>query len=402
MSTTHGLPRDPLVDRLFDVLAERPIAHPISAAEWDELIVCARTHGVEPLFAQRVLASAAGAGLPDDTRAALRANQQETMVKNARRLRDLATVVDALQARGIPVIVLKGMHLVPLVYRNLAARAMVDVDILVPSDALAAGAEVFEELGWRPFHPFRLTPGAMPYFEHQLPAYFKEGHAKFELHWHVHRLAYSFNMSVPELWERAVPARMGSVDVRVLTPEDLLLHVATHATYVHRCEISARACCDLAEIIARHTLDWNAVAERAHRWNGAAGTYLALRLTRDRLGAAVPDEVLAALKPAEFDERLLQIALRGEGHSHSPRQLRSARGVLQKLRVARDLLFVRREALADSYRISRSSPLVYGLYALRAAHLVWRLPTALAQFRGDGHEAEESAMVDALLGVRAR
>ena len=38
------------------------------------------------------------------------------------------------------------------------------------------------------------------------------------------------------------------------------------------------------------------------------GVYLSLRLARDLVSAAVPDAVLTALQPAEFDDTLIAVA----------------------------------------------------------------------------------------------
>jgi len=399
MTAAPHRPRDPLLDRLFAIVSGRDAARALSVDEWNAMLTVARAHAVEPLLAQRVL----GAGeAPPEIDETLRRIQEQTAQRNVHRLRDFATVTTALHARGIPVIALKGMHLVPLVYRNLAERTMIDLDLLVPRPNLSAAADALRELGYDALVPYRIAEGDVPYYAHHLPPFLKEGGSTVELHWDVHPPRNALALDVAELWERASPARIGAVDARVLAVEDLLLHLALHATYGHRCDVSARACCDVAAIIRTQSISWDAVIDRARRWKIGAGTYLVLRLTRELFDAAIPTEVLQALQPEDFDEQMLHIALRGEGHRKPAQRLLHARGAIRKLRTVRDFVFIGRDQLADVHRISRWSPLVYGLYFVRAASLLKRWREVAAVFRDDSADADESAAIDNFLGGAAQ
>lgn len=399
MSAPVTRPRDPLLDRLFATLANE--THELSGEEWHALLDFARLHSVQPFVVQCVLARKTA--LPPDVAERMQRIQTDATERNTRRLRDFATAARALQARGIDVIALKGTHLVSLVYRNLASRTMTDIDILIPRTKLEEAADALRGIGYD-IAPFRVTPGdPVPYFMYTIPNAMKEGKSTIDVHWHLHNPRSAASIDVDELWSRATPVRIAGVDVRVLAPEDLLLHVAEHATYAHRCEISARACCDVAEIVHHHAIDWDALIERAHRWQMAPGAYLVLRLARELRGANVPDSALAALKPANFDERLLHIAMRGEeGQGNAVHRLRYAPGVRGKLKAIRDFWFIGRNELADLHRIKRNSPLVYGLYLIRPFRFLKRLPEVAAEFRGDGRTAADVAVVDAFLGDSRR
>lgn len=387
------------VQQLFSILADHDLD--LTRDDWHVLLDVARVHGVLPFLAQRVLAR--NTALPADVAERLQRVQADATERNTRRLRDFASAVRALQGRGIDVIALKGTHLISLVYRNLASRTMTDLDILIPRTKLEDAADALRELGYD-VAPFRITPNdPVPYFSYTIPNALHAKKSTIDVHWHLHNPRSAASIDVDELWSRATTVRIAGVDVRVLAPEDLLLHVAEHATYGHRCEISARACCDVAEIIHRNTIDWDALIDRAQRWKMAPGSYLMLRLAREMRNATVPDEVLAALKPDVFDERLLHIALRGEeGQKAAVHRLRYSRGIRAKLKTIRDFWFVSRNELADLHRIDRNSPLVYGLYLIRPFRFLRRLPEVAAEFRGDGRTASEVAVIDSFLGDSRR
>jgi hypothetical protein len=194
---------------------------------------------------------------------------------------------------------------------------------------------------------------------------------------------------IRELWDRATPARIAGVDVQVLSPEDLLLHLCIHATYAHMCEFSARPLCDIAETIRQlhGRLAWQEVTTRAERWHCRRGVYLALRLARSLVGADVPDEVLHALRPAGFDDQILTVAMR-QRHGARVRddvaKLQASRNPAAKLRVFWKRILIPADALADAYNVPRSSRLLYAFYLVRAKDMAKRhWNTVFRLHRGD-------------------
>ena len=360
----------------------------LSPAAWRELLASSEAHQVQPLLAQRVLSAvlSSGADVPDEIRTTLLAIERDTVERNMRRHRDFATAIRALA--GKPVIVLKGMHLLSQIYESLAARSMIDIDLLVRTGDLRSSAVALESAGYSALQPYRISDEAKPFFMHHLPPFTMDGGTTIELHWHVAMPApNSEGIDVAGMWERAVPARIAGVDVQVLSPEDLLLHLCIHATYGHRCQVSARASCDIAAVIQRTEIDWPRFVERAVRWRVATGTYIALRLTRELLETPVPANVLAALEPENFDESLLTAALRepAEDPPIGVANYRMKRGALRKIAFVKDRVFVPREVIADDYNLRRSSLRVYAWYAVRAKDLLKRYWRGVLR----GHESDD-------------
>ncbi len=389
---------------MFDCLAGRPPdVGDLSPADWQELLALSRAHSVQPLLAHRLLASRVE--LPESVKAEFRQIERDTASRNMGHYRDFAAATRALA--GLPVIALKGMQLMAQVYDSLAVRSMLDLDLLVRVADLDAAADALQGMRYEPMRPYRVSAGPIPFTSHHLPPFRAAGATSIELHWHIVP-PQSSGIDVDELWDRSQPARIAGVDTRVLAAEDLLLHLCVHATYSHRCVISARACCDIAAVVRRFAISWSDVVERATRWQVAAGTYLALRLARELLGASVPDAALSALEPADFDESLLPAAIR-DPHAHdvseSVVRLRSQRGMLRKLAILRERLFVPPDALADQYNVERSSLRVYPLYAVRAKELAkkyWRSVAAPESAEKLRKGAAEVEALEAMLGVRSK
>lgn len=361
----------------------------LSDQEWTSLIDMADEQMVGPMLWHRLLSPSLKRALPDQVRQTLTSEQRRAATANMCIHRDFRKVALALHEHCIPVIVLKGLHLASLVYGDLAIRTMGDIDLLVPVKDLARAGTVTESLGYEPAYPYLVSPDPVPYSWHQLPRLIKSGATDVEIHWHIISAEATPTVNIDELWERAVPARLAGVDVQVLSPEDVLLHLCVHATCLHFCEFSARPWCDIAETIRHYGqgLSWDTVIERAGRWRGRRGTYLALRLAKDLLAAGVPNEVLLALKPADLEERIVGIAMRQRHRVRMPTavaQVMSQHGGLERLRTIWRRVFLPKNMLADAYNIRRSDRLPYAIYATRLRDMVkrhWR--TAIRVYRGD-------------------
>ena len=86
--------------------------------------------------------------------------------------------------------------------------------------------------------------------------------------------------------------------MRLLSLEDLLIHLALHSSYHHRFDRSAfQGLVDIHTVIVRHgeKIDWQTLAHRAVEWKAAGFLYSTLRLTREVLGAPIPDGTLQSL-----------------------------------------------------------------------------------------------------------
>ena len=91
-------------------------------------------------------------------------------------------VLDRLEAAGIRAMPLKGSILARQLYRDVAARTSVDIDILVAPEDLAGGVATVEGLGWR-WAPDVSRAGRLPLLHETLV---HPSLPRIELHWRVH------------------------------------------------------------------------------------------------------------------------------------------------------------------------------------------------------------------------
>jgi hypothetical protein len=134
-----------------------------------------------------------------------------------------APVLRALTAEGIDVLLLKGAPIALQYYRNLALRAMSDLDVCVRIDQLEEAARVLGERGWKARMP--IGPMALKY-RHSVE-YHHEQIGTIDLHWHVFKETPHAEADA-RFWSASEPLDFLGVPVRQLHPEDALLHGMIH------------------------------------------------------------------------------------------------------------------------------------------------------------------------------
>jgi hypothetical protein len=289
------------------VIAEHGLPVP-DAAEWDALVDVATTQRVRPLLHRRLRSLAAAHAVPDRVLLQLDRVVRQIAFVNLNHLGEVRALAKTLAEVQIPLMVLKGVRLAAGVYESPSLREMTDVDVLVHRQHLEPVVSAALARGYRPLHGNAMAVDVTS--GHHLTRLVKPPAAALEIHWNVTPAEGPCPIDPAGIWARAVPVTIGGIDALGPCREDLLLHLCYHAAYQHQFRFGMRPFCDLAALLAREgpLLDWAAVVARALEWHWDRGVYLMLRLARDLVGAQVPDEVLAELRPVSFDAAVAQAA----------------------------------------------------------------------------------------------
>jgi hypothetical protein len=382
MTTPEFQVRQLLLDCLSRAVPEIDPARMKSLApgDWRELLDLARSQRVLCLLWGRItdkgLANDAPSAIRDTMQAALRRNT----MRNLRYYGELRRLCEALQAEGIPLILLKGIHLAAGVYGNMGLREMNDIDVLVRREHLTRTADILMDMGYaaqKTILPENTTQTA-----HHLPPLVKPGHACIEVHWNLTRPGKSYSMDPDKLWNRAVPVTVAGCEALALAPEDLLLHLCLHTSYQHQFAFGLRPSCDIAEIAHcfRETLDWTGLAERANQRGWRRGVYLAFVLANELAGAGVQDQVLEGLRPVDMTEQEVDMVRRQtftDKHEvnaiplHFAELLQSPTWA-EKARIFWQRIFLPREFLAANYGVPTDSWKIYPCYPRRVFDLLRR------------------------------
>ncbi len=284
---------------------ERPPGDVWSGVRWDRLLALAEWHRLGPLVHRRV---ALPEDAPDHVSERLEHDYLENAARNLYLGEQLTLVLQALDAEGISAMPLKGAALVQTVYPEPALRPMRDLDILVPPSMAARAQRAVTALGFRAVAPVAGREGGEPWMaahHHHLPALVSpEKLFAVELHHHVVGPSDASHFDISGFWDRARPGADGERHL-LPAPEDLLVHVALHfaRNRLWRSDGSMGQLADVAWIVAREAVDWEALIARAGPDNVAPSLFLALYSAQQLLGLEVPPAVLARLEPPGFRPR---------------------------------------------------------------------------------------------------
>jgi hypothetical protein len=300
---------------LFAALRDRPDAATrarlaaLGPVDWRRVAELALRTQVGSLLHHRLRATGQAACLPAEVAERLARAYAWNVARNTALLAERDRTCALLDAAGIPVMVVKGAHLAPLLYGTVGARPMSDVDVLVPFAELQRAQDVLLRAGYGP--PDR-PPVRDSFHEHRhLPLFRRPGGLPVELHW---TLSDREDDAVrPEdlgIWQRAVPLPGGhGVGME---PLDALLytcrHLAVHHGFGTTNGLSGLA--DVAALVERYPLVGDELVSRCRRWGLVNGVWLSLALAEALLGAPLPAGVLAELRPTGIRAGLALTAVR--------------------------------------------------------------------------------------------
>lgn len=220
-----------------------------------------------------------------------------------------------LNARGIPVLLLKGGALAVTVYGSFADRPMGDVDLVVPEREGDAAFAALQEVGWR------WDAGAYPLeryerHHHYPPLVDERGlDTRLELHRELMVEGNPFGLGAAELFREGETVRIGAGTASVPTRELLLLHTCIHYAWSHMLLFGAwRAFRDMIALTDAG-IDWARFEGLAGRYRAESVSYWTFRLAGQLVGAEVPAEVMERLG------RSVTTTLRGMCERHAAREM---------------------------------------------------------------------------------
>jgi len=230
---------------------------------------------------------------------------RRTWYVNQLALRRNGEIVARLAAAGVPSLIFKGFALAILNYRDLGARPMEDLDLIVDPDQVDDAVRALEPMGFSPSPGSEVMSGLLTKDRHVTD---RDGNA-VELH------AYSLVASADDsdLWERRVALKLLDVEAFAPCAADSLLLVCAHGMLWPVVQ-QVSWLVDAAAIVRSSSdpFDWDRFVERAV---ARRFTQLAARAVRmlTALDVDVPAGVVRRLEaePVDWRYRIADRAMRG-------------------------------------------------------------------------------------------
>ena len=196
----------------------------------------------------------ASSALPGALLLELMGSASHARLHNEQLLAVLNEVVTAARQRGIELISLKGLHHTELLYGDISARRIRDIDVLITPSQREALAEVLLTLGFSPGP--RLPQSFERYLTHA--THWRCGPIEIDVH-HALRAQPGYRLDVAGFITRCREQRIFSVQALVPTESDsLLLMLLSLCNDLERGVVRARSLVDLWLLLGRcdNTLNW--------------------------------------------------------------------------------------------------------------------------------------------------
>jgi hypothetical protein len=265
----------------------------------DVLLQLARTHGLAPLLHYR--SKKAGIAFPPAAAAAIAADYHASLARNTYMYQELARMQGVAGGLGADLLVLKGAHLAARLYPTIAARPMVDVDLLVrreqvPVLVTALTARDYQVVSREPRPGARLDFGNQILLAHRGRA----DYGCLALHWGLLDFPYyQQRLRMQDFWERAVPCELPGMTAKVLDATDLLVYLCAHVALHHQWSRLIWLC-DIALLLRQMgtELNWERSVAVARAGGLTLALGAALRRASGELGVPIPAEVWQLLTAA--------------------------------------------------------------------------------------------------------
>jgi len=222
----------------------------------------------------------------------------------------LKKIVDILQNNAISAIILKGSAFADTLYPQDAPRLGVDIDFLVKENEFERVCNLLNNI----IDPVILDDTRMATYSTLFERVFSakgNGGPIVEVHRALTN-PHLFTIAEEDLWKGSTQHPAFQSDyIRILSPEDTLLHLAVHA--FRDLDFCTHNLLDAHEVWCQWKPDSATLFLHAKRWNARKVLYYLLVNCKTIMQTPVPETLLAKLKPGSFTDsinrKVLQSAL---------------------------------------------------------------------------------------------
>ena len=278
----------------------------------------AALHRIIPVVHERLAARGSEREIPRDLGEYLKLHALQSVARGMLQERKLKSLLSELDAAGIAVILLKGAAFQFSLYPASAPRLGGDLDLLVKGSDFSRVCALMARHMTEVFDIRRS-------YSHQTAFQwmFESAHHQDPII-EIHRAItspYLFSISEDGLWASSRPhPAYGSELIRILSPEDNVLHLAVHA--FRDLDYCTHNLLDAHEVWTQWKPDPSRLVERSRAFGATAALYYLLLNLERLMKTPVPQPVIDRLKPSKvrraINERVLGARIIRSGNHYHP------------------------------------------------------------------------------------
>ncbi|MCF8297441.1 MAG: nucleotidyltransferase family protein [Saprospiraceae bacterium] len=212
--------------------------------------------------------------------------------KNQKLIYNSIKVLELFQKADIKTMILKGVALSSLVYKDIGVRPMFDLDILVPSHQATKAIELLKSNNWKPEND--------EYLEYNLRfgkgmGFKNDEDFDCDLHWHPFFEGHGKNSEL-DFWDNAIPLKIFDTSTLSFCYTDMLLHTFVHGIKWNK-EPPIRWVADAFYLInaTDFEIDWERFIFQVKKYKVVLQIKEALNYLIEKFNVEVPEEVMSEL-----------------------------------------------------------------------------------------------------------
>ena len=218
---------------------------------------------------------------------------RRTWYENQIRLNLMIRLLELFQNSGIKTIVLKGIALIHLYYKDYGLRPMSDLDIFVPTNRAAEAIVLLRKSGWKAEYK---SPEKIINLFHSCDLTDNTGLHHLDLHWHLYIECCGPNAD-DDFWNGARETMIKNMSTNVLNPTDQLLHTCVHGMKWSKIP-PFRWVADAMMILnsSQKEIDWNRLLIQAQKCRLTVPVLYSLEYLSKNFKVYIPPEVLKKIR----------------------------------------------------------------------------------------------------------
>lgn len=264
---------------------------------WSYILKIAKKTQIAPLLYHNLQDLECEDFIPSVIRKNLKQIYHRNGVRNLHYYLELKNILLSFETINIKTIVLKGAVLAEKVWKNVALRHMWDIDLLVQKQDLEKAEQKLYDLGYVSLeanYPKDWFKGCQ-----HLPSFYNQHTGIItELHHDITPPPERCFLDMEDVWVRACPIKISGVKAYALCPEDLLIHLCVHLSYIHHIVGRIRDLTDIAQVVSSPDIqiNWDWVIRKAHERDFTEFVYFPLFFVKEILNADIEAGILRSLR----------------------------------------------------------------------------------------------------------
>jgi hypothetical protein len=237
-------------------------------------------------------------GVEDELMPRLKGIYRKAWMTNQLLFSKAGKILRFFDTHGIPVMVMKGIPLTILHYRNFAVRPMADIDVLIPYQMATSTVQLLRSEGWKLHEP--------EYLEHSLKygrsaTFSDHEHTELDLHWHPVFEAHE-TITEDDFRNASVELSVSGTPSRTFCPTDHLFHTVVHGVRYNP-EPPVRWIADACTLLSREgeNISWERLMAHTIRFRAHLQMHAALKYLSDTFAQNIPGKVLNDLEKIKSD-----------------------------------------------------------------------------------------------------